>query len=173
MTFLGLDPGASGGIAAIVECETFLTPMPESLSEILELIYFYGSAGAIAVLEQVSGWTGGNFKKDGEEGKHGGAPGSHMFVFGKSVGRLEMGLVAAGFTEGETFHRVIPYTWQKAVGAPAKQKHQTKQQHKGTLNRFAKEMFPQVRGITLRTADALLMAVYCRMKYGQATETLS
>jgi hypothetical protein len=75
-----------------------------------------------------------------------------MFTFGRGVGVI-VGLLMAYQIP---FREVRPQDWQKAVGAGTTN-GRSKAQWKRHLCDLAKKRFPQVKGITLKTADALLM----------------
>jgi len=156
--YLGIDPGKSGGIAVINSedrsCYGVLAiKMPETPADVLD--YFHSlkdnlppNYSYIAVIEQVSGYIG-------EE-----QPGSAMFKFGRGVGHLEMALLACGIPS----EAVPPRKWQKALGISSKKKTESKVQWKNRLKSVAQRLFPSEK-ITLATADALLIALYCKRKH--------
>jgi hypothetical protein len=156
--YLGLDPGSSGGLVAVhSNGRVRLLQMPETELEIWDWIQPYGckeKGSVVAVLEKVGGYIG--------EAQN--SPGSRMFNFGWSYGGLRMALVAAGFREDETFFVVTPQEWQKGIGLQTKRKQGITNQGlwKKTLKLEACKRFPTVQGITLKTADALLIAYYCK-----------
>lgn len=163
--FIGIDPGVSGGIAIVDEERTLylVRPMPETGLELLCLIKVaVGSNASVyrGVLEQVSGWQGGNKKEDGSDHKSQGAPGSAMFEFGRSFGHCELALAAADIHEGTGYDLVRPQKWQKEFNLP-KLEYSDRKRYCRDL---AQEMFPDVK-VTLATADALLLAEYCRRRY--------
>lgn len=84
-----------------------------------------------------------------------------MFKFGRSFGTLEMGLVAAGIRH----ELCTPQKWQKSLGIEKRRKGEDKRKWKGRLKAAAQKKFPRL-SITLETADALLMAEYCRRTFG-------
>jgi len=154
--YVGIDPGASGGLAAISNFDSQVLSMPESERDIWNWFYqdryFWQSRDVeiFAVVEQVGGYV----PREGS-----GQPGSAMFKFGCSYGGLRMALTAAQIP----FEAVIPRTWQKALGIASKGKQESRTQFKGRLKAKAQQLFPNVK-ITLATADALLLAEYCRRK---------
>lgn len=101
-----------------------------------------------AALEKVGGYVGGE-----------GDPGSAMFKFGASWGSLGMACVALGI---EMYVEPTPQTWQKAFGL-VKSKGEKKGPWKNRLKAKAQALFPS-DDVTLLTADALLIAEYCRRK---------
>lgn len=143
-TYIGIDPGKSGGIAWIQDGKPCAEKMPETLLELWELIQDILHANSIwpnkqpcvAVLEQVSAMPGQGV--------------TSCFTFGNGFGHLEMALTAAGIP----FVRVRPQKWQKDMQCMTKG-------DKNVSKRRAQEMFPSLK-ITHATADALLLAEYAR-----------
>ena len=86
---------------------------------------------------------------------------SSSFKFGKGYGFLRGCLIAAGIP----FEEVTPQAWQKALEIPKKSKSETKAQFKNRLKALAQQWFPD-QLVTLKTADALLIATYCFRKHG-------
>ena len=101
-----------------------------------------------AVIEQNTGYVGGE-----------GNPGSAMFKFGRSAGLLTMALVAAGIP----YEEITPGQWQKKLGIPPRKKGEAKGVFKNRLKAEAQRLFPRIP-VTLKTADALLLAEYARRK---------
>ena len=150
MTFIGVDPGASGGLAALNGKVIVASAMPETPQDIRNWVetVIGDETGMFAVLEKVQGYIGV------------GHPGSGMFKFGKSAGWLEMTLVCAGIP----YEEVTPQKWQKALGIPKRDaKKESKQDFKRRLRAFAQRLFPNEK-VTLATCDALLMAEFARRK---------
>ncbi len=155
--YIGVDPGVSGGIAWRQGKQVVASAMPDTLIEAWDLfIAIPDISNAKAVLEQVTGWQGGNKKKDGSEATHGGAPGSHMFKFGQAYGHMEAFLTVLLIpTQWK-----IPRVWQKIMSIP-KWKDERKIDYKRRLKEKAQELFPDL-GVTLKTCDALLIMEACR-----------
>lgn len=179
--YIGIDPGASGGIAGILPKASECRGMPQTETDIWGLFRYYQNWHVhnryqiVAVIEKVGGFIQG-----GEDRQ----PGSAMFKFGMSYGGLRMALIAAGIP----FEEVAPRTWQKALGIAPKRSHtgtkeviiskgkrkgQTKTvkcggessgEFKNRLKAKAQQLFPQLT-VTLATADSLLIAVYCQRKH--------
>lgn len=178
--YLGIDPGASGGLALLTVgsgwTTTYVLSMPatpQDLWEAMQGMVRDSSAPIFAVIEKVGGFIKGRS-----------APGSHMFNFGKGAGHLEMALIAAGIPHEEA----QPTRWQKGLGIPSRTPHdktrqvvvtkgknkgkmreeryggETDSQFKNRLKKKAQQLFPTITTgtITLDTADALLIAEYCR-----------
>jgi len=161
--YIGIDPGASGGIARITVMDNGLTTteayaMPHTVLGIYELmrrLTLYQRPPTrnlvipnvvYATLEKVSGYIGGE-----------GNTGSSMFTFGTNYGRLQMGLTACGLE----YQEVAPVTWQRWLGMKPRQRGEAKYHFKNRLKELASNLFPQ-ENVTLYTADALLIAHYRR-----------
>lgn len=168
--FVGIDPGGSGGIAIILDqgngsLSYSACAMPKTEKGIwatLSEIYSHAFCKSFTLIEEVGGYLpprkgiGG----DGEK-KYGGDTGSSMFKFGQSYGGLRMALIAAGLDEGRHWKSLRPFTWQKGLKIDPRARGEKKPAFKNRLKRFAQELFPG-KATTLKTADALLIAEYCR-----------
>lgn len=144
MRFIGVDPGASGGLAVLSPQghPLSVTAMPATERDVADWIAENAGHSPVALIEKV-----GAMPKQGV---------SSTFKFGQNYGFLRGTLVSHQIA----FDEVTPRTWQK-VFVPAKGKNETKTQHKNRLKQKAQQLFPQVR-VTLKTADALLIAEYAR-----------
>ena len=150
--FIGIDPGSNGGMAAIkemiighpnIEVYSFSKMTMDDLSLELERLECYYVAHAL--IELVHAMPGQGV--------------TSMFNFGHNFGMLEGLLIGAGIP----YDRVTPQKWQKEFGLyrlPDETKTAKKNRHKV----LAKELFPDLN-ITHATADALLIAEYCRRQY--------
>ena len=148
-TIIGIDPGASGGIAWIdPDGRACVEKMPETLQDLWELIESIKTSGSnearlwkacgsiTAYLEEVHSMPGQGV--------------ASSFKFGRGFGNLEMALTAAGIP----FERVRPQKWQAALGCLTKG-------DKNVSKRKAQELFPDQK-VTHATADALLIAEFGR-----------
>lgn len=146
MIYLGIDPGQSGGIAAIVpdgiETHKFKNKTEWDISEIFSLyalsVTTPGLGGAFAFIESVHAMP-----KQGV---------SSTFKFGKSYGFL-IGLLTA---HKIPFSFVTPQAWQKAMGCMT---HGDKNISKAAAQR----LWPMLK-ITHAIADAMLIAEHCKRK---------
>lgn len=144
---LGIDPGASGGIAEIYSNGIVAAyPMPDD-ADLREILHTFARSAsmegvrAVCFLELVSGYIAGKP-----------APGSAMFNFGDGYGYIR-GLLAAFAIET---HLVRPQTWQAGIpGARGVEKPARKR----ALKEHAARLFPSVK-VTFKTADALCIAAY-------------
>jgi hypothetical protein len=164
--FIGLDPGVSGGMAAIrckprtIEINSIeMTKMPSTNKDILLWILERTSTNSFVALEKVGGFMGTRT----EEGQHRNKAAAHnMFTFGSSYGKLEMALEACSMDEGDQWCSVRPQEWQKATGCPTRNKGEKREKYKARLKDYAVELFPHTKKpITLSTCDALLIAYWC------------
>ncbi len=153
MIYIGVDPGATGGIAVIDDLEdsVVVSVMPSTERSIYEVFEALGETASFAVIEKVGGYIAGNP-----------APGSAMFNFGVSYGGLRMALIACNIP----FEEVVPRRWQKALGITPRDKGESHNNFKNRLKQKAQQLYPGGNGvrtkITLAVADALLIATYCQ-----------
>jgi hypothetical protein len=150
VVYIGIDPGKSGGIVVLFGKEVIATKMPDTEGDVLHWIRTH-SSDAVAVIEKVGGYVGKG--KDGKDGQ----PGSAMFVFGMGYGGLRMALLACSIP----FEEVTPQRWQKAIMKSSRGKTESKSQWKNRCKAKAQQLFPSQK-VTLATADALLIALYCK-----------
>lgn len=149
--FVGIDPGQSGGIAWI-NTDTDLAgcvSMPETERDVWDVIYAATqNQYVVAIIESV-------FSRPGM-----GAPA--MFKFGRGYGFLRGCLIASG----ASFEEATPNKWQGAMGVLSSHKNNAAavRVHKNKLKSKAQQLFPTLK-VTLKTADALLIAEYARRTY--------
>jgi hypothetical protein len=134
-SYAAIDPGLGGGIALWMDGQITLHPMPEDQAELADIIPY----GCTVAIEKVPPFVGRLI------------PSSAAFKLGKSAGWME------GWCVGRQ-HPVImvtPQVWQAGLGIPKGDK--TQSQWKSALKAEASRRFPAVSGLTLKTADALLI----------------
>lgn len=146
--YIGIDPGASGGIATItVGSNEIVTTWPYSNAKLVELCFaisdISGEMKVVACLEKV-----GAMPKQGV---------TSMFNFGKNVGFIE-GVLSANYIP---YQAVPPQKWKKEYSISS---------DKNKSIEVCKKLFPNVN--LKRTerctkdhdgmAEALLMAEYAR-----------
>lgn len=153
MIVLGIDPGASGGLAVARSSLDVLqaAKMPETDGDLWAWVHGARKCWEpdLCILEKVHSMPGQGV--------------SSSFKFGQSYGSLRMAVIAAGIPLEE----VTPRKWQPAIGVrPIK--GETKTAHKNRLKARAQELFPGLK-ITHATADALLLAVYGLRTFGRET----
>lgn len=147
MLYLGIDPGANGGLAALtLEGVIYrVDKLPPTFPEIYALLQGLTMGGAqqtFAVLESVHA-----FPKMGAVS---------AFTFGRGFGNLEALLHCAGIA----YDLVAPQKWQGHMSCLSRG-------DKNVTKRRAQQLFPK-HPITHAVADSLLMAEYCRrMRTGQ------
>ena len=141
MKIIGIDPGVNGGFAVldeegkVVEC----IPMPETDHDINDFFIRHEDADC-AYLEQVHSMSGQGV--------------ASTFKFGMGYGFLRAMLTAHKIR----WIDITPNKWQSALGIKAI-KDESKTSHKNRLKGMAQQLFPKQK-ITLKTADALLLAYY-------------
>jgi len=141
MIYIGIDPGQSGAIAFVsdewIEAIPFAKTTPRDISEVIHEVFKYEPDEQMhAFIEQVNAMPGQGV--------------SSTFKFGVNYG-LWQGLLTAC---GVPFERVTPAKWQTAMRCRSGG-------DKNITKRAAQELFPDLK-IIHATADALLIAEYCR-----------
>ena len=154
-TNIGIDPGASGGIAWLFDdpAEARAEKMPATprdMQTLLGIIREQSETSPRAALEKLGQMPRG---KDGKAKQSG----TTMFKMGRNFGHLEASLAA----EAISFEKVLAATWQMEFGLKKKWASQTvkKNAHKAV----AQQLFPALK-ITHATADALLIAEWLRRR---------
>lgn len=144
-SWIGIDPGKSGGLVEISRNRTILVAMPQTERDIWE--WFIGSLdGSIATIEWI----------------HPAIQGIGKSAMSKLYGNY-MSLRAFLIASQISFEDVKPHTWQSALGIPKRKKTESRTEWKNRLKAKAQQLFPR-ENITLATADALLIALYCQRK---------
>ena len=142
-TFLGIDPGANGGMAVIfshdVDAYSFASMSMYQISDFLEDV---SERNPYTLIENVHSMPGQGV--------------ASSFTFGHGFGMLEGFLIGAGIP----YDRVTPQKWQKDFGL-YKLPDETKTAKKNRHKELAQKLFPTLK-VTHATADALLIAEYCR-----------
>lgn len=145
--FIGIDPGANGGLAVIYQSHTEAYPLkknsPKWIADKLESLG--ETPVSTAMIELVHSMRGQGVVSS--------------FNFGYNFGMLEGFLIGSGVP----YERVTPQAWQKGYGLfkqPGESHTDKKNRHKA----LAQELFPDLK-ITHATADALLIAEYARRIY--------
>lgn len=148
--YLGIDPGASGGLA--VRCDGYAMgyKMPETERDLSNLFAELWPGINMALIERVHSFPGQGV--------------ASSFTFGQNYGFLRGMLIAYDIP----FEEVTPQRWQKALGIPPS-RGKSKTEHKNILKGVAQQLFPALH-ITLATADSLLIAEYAMRQFGSLTE---
>lgn len=164
MIYIGIDPGKNGGIAwqrqpmeptgeqSLYRGKTQAVKMPQTEQDLWQAIASLEDTGCRAIIEKVH--ASPRRDKTGKEVKNGAAT---MFKFGQSYGSLRMALIAAGIP----FDEVTPQKWQRELGLIRTNKNESSTDKKNRHKAKAQQLFPELNVIHA-TADALLIAEYCR-----------
>ena len=155
MVYIGIDPGLSGGIAIIHNgqagaCNVEAMKMPATERDLCEALRPYQGYPAHAVLERV--WSSPGWGHVG------------AFKFGLSYGAVRATLTCLDIP----FDEVLPVKWQTVLGCRSGG-------DKNITKRRAQSLYPRLK-ITHATADALLIAEFCRRlrgQYGEAEKQVS
>jgi len=161
---LAIDPGAGGAICCLFKTATDIYPMPDTERDLWDLIRSYREAVRIALIEKVHAMP-----KQGV---------SSTFAFGQNYGFLRACLIAAEIpfreiTPRKWMDKYVPVIVKKKPSVPVKDMNaaqtkvwksylaKLKKEHKNNLKAAAQQLFPKLK-VTLKTADALLLAHYAR-----------
>jgi len=134
-SIIGIDPGASGGIALLGSTAT-AWKMPETERDLWELFQSLPLENVFAYIELVH-----SMPRQGV---------ASSFKFGKNYGLLRGMLIASCLP----FDEVTPQRWQKLMGCLSRG-------DKNTTKAKAQQLFPSLK-VTHAIADALLIAEYGR-----------
>lgn len=148
MVYLGIDPGVTGGMAVLDANAKVLiiTGMPQTAAARVNFLQFVlgrapgGAAGMRAALELVHSSPQMGVRS--------------AFTFGQVYGQLQMMLAAANVA----YISPRPQAWQKAMKCLSRG-------DKGVTLRAARKLFRDQVVITHATADALLLAEFCRRQF--------
>ena len=144
MIYVGIDPGVTGGLAWVDSGggEMEASALPKTETDIWWLFHALPTAPQrYCLIEKVHSMPAQGV--------------ASSFKFGRNYGFLRGLLVALKIP----FDEVIPQRWQKAMGClSGGDKNVTKQK--------AQQLFPGIK-VTHATADALLIAEYCRRTHGK------
>ena len=144
---IGIDPGASGGVAVLEGPNVETHNMPETYPDIynlfVDICQDYLDHDVLAIMEDVGHGMPGQSSKA-------------TAVFARHNGHLEMALYALGIRTV----KVTPQKWQKHYSnSLGKSSGCEKREWKNKLKGLAQQMFPSVK-VTLKNADAILIACY-------------
>ena len=146
--YFGIDPGKSGAICAInSDGKAWVVVKTDKSYEDIWHELWYASCvkgECFAAIESVNAMPGQGV--------------ASTFKFGESFGML-LGLLAATDIE---YIKVRPTVWCKEF-VLKKKKDESNTDWKNRHKKLAQELFPSV-DVTHATADALLIAEYCRRK---------
>ena len=140
---IGIDPGKGGGVAVLTNDTVKVYPCPRTVKDMATLIGICLSDVAVyrtkVFLEKV--WS---FPTDGRAGS---------FSFGENYGQWQ-GILSANEADPIL---VTPKTWQSHFDI---KKGLPKPVRKKLLKQMAIDKCPDTKGVTLKTSDAILIAIY-------------
>ena len=152
MIYVGIYPGASGGLVAIgpdnhvlvhTKCPDTVHDLADIYRHICELPRRYDSCSIKACIESVHSMPGNS--------------GRSMFTFGTNYG-MHLGLLAANKIP---YIKCTPSVWMKHYGSMPRDK----KDRKNHIKQLAQQLYPDTdKPITLATSDAVLIAHYCMTK---------
>ena len=140
---IGIDPGKGGGVAVLTGKTVKVYPCPRTVEDMATLISMclnkVSASRTKVIIEKV--WA---FPTDGRMGS---------FSFGNNYGQWQ-GILASH--ELDPVY-VTPKVWQSHFDI---KKGLPKNVRKKILKQIARDKYPATKKITLKTADALLIALY-------------
>ena len=151
--FAGVDPGKTGGIAAVYGPFVSYWPMPPTEMDQWALIEAVCSQPRMVYIE----WINPGFFKISKS--------SAAKLFGNYMA-MRMALTAAGYP----WEDIKPTAWQQGLGIAKKAKKESQGDWKDRLRAKAQQLFPKLdlwdgpKGIQLAVCDAILIAEFCRRK---------
>lgn len=148
-TYIGIDPGVSGGIAWDSGQLAAGIPMPETDSDICDMIaeLIVGSENpkVTLVIEDVPKYVGTN------------VPGSSIFPLAFNCGLIR----GVALAMKVPIILVKPHDWQKHFRLGTKKDAGSTTAWKNKLKAEAQRRFPHLK-VTLKTADSLLILAFAR-----------
>ena len=146
--YVGVDPGVNGGIALVNRAGkvVVVSKMHFTPQEVALFFREWKDSIKICLLERVGVMPGQGVSSSGK--------------FMKNYGLLQGILYALEIP----FVQMQPHRWQQALKIVKRDNTKPQSVHKNKLKRKAERLFPE-ETITLKTADALLLAALCRRQY--------
>jgi len=136
-TIIAIDPGASGAMAYRDGGDGGVNVLPLDIGHLVDHFWDADSFSTVVYVEEVGGYIGKP------------QPGSAMFKFGMSYGKVLGALEAIGLRTV----LVRPQVWQKTIGLGSTLKGPDR---KRALRDVAKRLYP-THNVTLANCDALLI----------------
>jgi hypothetical protein len=151
--FVGIDPGGTGGGLAVIHGTSPLTydavPMPTTPRDIVDWLHQWAGPSTWCFIEDVHAFPGQGV--------------TSVFSFGQNYGELRGAVSALSKLTGMRWQTIGPKEWQSVLKLRKKTKEETQTEWKNYLKGVAQQSFPLTK-VTLKTADALLIAEFCRRK---------
>lgn len=167
-TYIGIDPGVSGGVVVLSSDGSVKQTLPFDGSDFnfslaCGLLYDYPEA-TVCIEEQLPRPTRYFDKKSRQWistilRSTCILYGSYQRFLGVLLSMVQRGDIAL-------FDDISPQEWHKVLGLRTRRKGEGDAQWKNYIRGKAVELFPNTK-ITLKTADALLIAYYCYLIYSE------
>ena len=146
--FIGIDPGKSGGITLISDKGIEAVKCPKEPADMAIFFdYFIGDTAPYNVgvlIERV--WAS---PTNGSR---------HAFAYGFNYG-VWFGVISRKYVE---IHTTLPAKWIQYFNCPKGIEYNDR---KKWLKEKAKELYPEVKKVTLATADSILIAHYAKEEF--------
>ena len=143
ITYIGIDPGKSGGVCFINKDNIRVCKCPDTVHDMSEEVALATDIGrCIAVMEKVHSMPGQGVRS--------------VWTFGQNYGTW-LGILA---TLKVPYTLITPYTWMKYYGSMPKDKPNRKRY----LKQLAQQLYPNTK-VNLYNADAILLAHYLQQTH--------
>jgi len=141
MIHIGIDAGVNGGVAILDNGQMEAHGCPDTVKDMSDLIKDakWDCLNMFCIIEKVH-----SMPKQGVRS---------VWTFGKNYGQW-LGILAA---HEIPYREIPPQTWMKFYGAMPKDR----KKRKNHLKHLAQAICPNIK-VTLKTADAILLANWCR-----------
>lgn len=152
-SIIGIDPGASGGIAVFHNGKIGAVKMPKNVKEMNSYMAFLNRTypNSIVFIEKVQAYRGA---QDDAPGK--------KFGINKMLANYTQ-LLTVIQLNGFEFVEVYPISWQSKLGLRIKKDKRTKTERKRSYKEYAQRCFPELK-VTLATCDALCLIQFGLLK---------
>ncbi|MCK5342972.1 MAG: hypothetical protein KAR20_06190 [Candidatus Heimdallarchaeota archaeon] len=157
-TIIGIDPGATGGIALFANGKIQAFKMPKDLLALNDWFTFVKErySNVIVCIEKVQAYRG---NEDDIPGK--------KFGINKMLAQYSS-MLATVKIQGFRYVEIYPISWQTTLGLKMKRPegwndYKFKQHRKHLYKEYAQEKFPSLK-VTLNTSDALCLVMFAYVK---------
>lgn len=152
-TFIGIDPGAGGGISVYGNQRVSAVKMPKDLDRLQTYLKYLLNTypNPCAFVENVQAWQ----SDDDEGGKKYGI--NKML---RSLNEITASLTMIGIPYVPTY----PVSWQSECGLRIKGLEETDTERKNRYKDYAQNCFPEIR-LTLATSDAVCLVQFGMSRY--------
>lgn len=149
-TIIGIDPGASGGIAVWQNGKIATDKMPKDITELVSILDFYKQSNPIIFLEKVQ------VRPDDASIENGKVNMGKIYRIQKMLANFES-LKTAISLSGIPFCLVHPMKWQARLCLRVQGEERT--ERKKRYKEVAQKLYPYAK-VTMQTCDAVLLVEF-------------